>query len=124
VFAAVFFVFFGLQLDPASIAGVVLPALALASVGLATKWVTGWVAARRAGIGRAGRRRAGLALIPRGEFSVVIAGLAVADGAPARLAALTATYVLLLACAGPVLTRFVGNPGPVRERARPAGQQG
>ncbi|MDX6224140.1 MAG: monovalent cation:H+ antiporter-2, family [Frankiales bacterium] len=110
VFAAVFFVFFGLQLDPATIPGVVLPATALASVSLLSKVATGWLAARRAGVGRAGRRRAGVALVPRGEFSIVIAGLAVASGLPARLGALAATYVLLLACAGPVLARFIGVP--------------
>ncbi|MDQ1687979.1 MAG: monovalent cation:H+ antiporter-2, family [Frankiaceae bacterium] len=110
VFAAVFFVFFGLQLDPATIPGVVLPATALASVSLLSKVASGWLAARRAGVGRAGRRRAGVALVPRGEFSIVIAGLAVASGLPARLGALAATYVLLLACAGPVLARFIGVP--------------
>ena len=43
----------------------------------------------------AGRWRAGLALIPRGEFSVVIAALAVGAGVDARLGPLTAAYVLL-----------------------------
>jgi CPA2 family monovalent cation:H+ antiporter-2 len=118
VFAAVFFVFFGLQLDPASIPGVLLPAAALAAVSLLSKYATGWVAARRAGIGPAGRRRAGIALVPRGEFSIVIAGLAVAGGVTARLGALAATYVLLLACAGPLLARFVGPPRRVRPTRR------
>ena len=118
VFAAVFFVFFGLQLDPASIPGVLLPAAALAAVSLLSKYATGWVAARRAGIGPAGRRRAGIALVPRGEFSIVIAGLAVAGGVTARLGALAATYVLLLACAGPLLARFVGPPRLVRPTRR------
>jgi CPA2 family monovalent cation:H+ antiporter-2 len=118
VFAAVFFVFFGLQLDPGTIPAVALPAVALAVVSVVTKMATGWVAARRAGVGRAGRRRAAAVLVPRGEFSVVIAGLAVAAGQPARLGALAATYVLLLACAGPVLARFVGAPRRVRPTRR------
>src|SRR6266536_2175769 len=37
LFAAVFFVFFGLQTDPAQLPGVALPALALAAVGVLTK---------------------------------------------------------------------------------------
>ena len=105
VFAAVFFVFFGLQLDPATISAVAVPAVVLGVITAATKVATGWWAARRAGIGRAGRWRAGTVLAPRGEFSIVIAGLAVAAGAPPRLGALAASYVLVLACAGPLLAR-------------------
>ncbi|MEU0459330.1 cation:proton antiporter, partial [Streptomyces sp. NPDC006129] len=48
LFAAVFFVFFGLHTDPASIPPVLLPALALAAVTTATKIATGYWAARRA----------------------------------------------------------------------------
>ena len=55
LFAAVFFVFFGLHTDPAEIPPVLLPALALAVVTMATKIVTGYVAARRAGIAVRGR---------------------------------------------------------------------
>ena len=43
-----------------------------------TPGLSGSVAARRRGIGPGGQRRAGTALIARGEFSIVIAGLAVA----------------------------------------------
>lgn len=47
LFAAVFFVFFGLHTDPASIPPVLLPALALALITAATKIATGYWAARR-----------------------------------------------------------------------------
>jgi CPA2 family monovalent cation:H+ antiporter-2 len=106
LFAAVFFVSFGLSTDPTSLPPVLLPALLLVVVGVVTKLVTGWVAARRAGIAVPGRIRAGAALIPRGEFSIVIAGLATAAGVDARLAALAAAYVLVMAVLGPVLARF------------------
>ena len=56
------------------------PPILLAIVGMGTKLLTGYLAARRAGIAEAGRWRAGFALMPRGEFSIVIAGLAVAAG--------------------------------------------
>jgi CPA2 family monovalent cation:H+ antiporter-2 len=46
-----------------------------------------------------------VALIARGEFSIVIAGLGVAM--EPRLGPLSAAYVLLLAIAGPLLARFV-----------------
>ncbi len=109
LFAAVFFVFFGLQTAPASIPPVALTALALAVVTAATKVMTGWWAARRAGIGTRGRVRAGTALVARGEFSIVIAGLAATTGVEGRLGPLAATYVLLLAGLGPLLAR-VADP--------------
>ncbi|WP_432513304.1 cation:proton antiporter [Kineococcus sp. SYSU DK001] len=106
LFAAVFFVSFGLSTDPSSLPPVLLPALVLVVIGVVTKLVTGWFAARRAGIAVPGRIRAGAALIPRGEFSIVIAGLATAAGVDPRLAALAAAYVLVMAVLGPVLARF------------------
>ncbi|WP_433409907.1 cation:proton antiporter [Saccharomonospora azurea] len=108
LFAAVFFVVFGLNTDPDSIPPVLLWAVVLAVVTTATKVVTGWWAARRSGIGRMGRARAGAALVARGEFSIVIAGFAVSAGAvEGELAALAATYVLIMAILGPIAARVV-----------------
>jgi monovalent cation:H+ antiporter-2, CPA2 family len=95
LFAAAFFVFFGLSTSPHSLVSVFAFGLLLAVVSSATKVLTGYVAARRAGVHRRGRWRAGVALIPRGEFSVVMASLAVTAGAYSKLAPLTAAYVLL-----------------------------
>lgn len=107
-FAAMFFFVFGLNTNPASIPPVLGIAIALAIVTSATKIATGWWAAKQHGIGVLGRARAGTALIARGEFSIVIAGLAVASGAVNDdLAALATTYVLLLAVVGPVAARVV-----------------
>ena len=105
LFAAVFFLFFGLQTNPRSIPPVALAAAALALVTAATKVATGWWAARRVGVGPPGRWRAGTALIPRGEFSIVIAGLAVAAGREPTLGPLATTYVLILAVLGPLVAR-------------------
>jgi monovalent cation:H+ antiporter-2, CPA2 family len=77
----------------------------LAVVGIGTKMLTGYFAARNAGVGARGRLRAAVALIPHGEFSIVIAGLAVAAGLDSELATLAAAYVLALAVAGPLLAR-------------------
>jgi CPA2 family monovalent cation:H+ antiporter-2 len=111
LFAAIFFVVFGLNTDPSSIPPVLGVALLLAVVTSATKIATGWWAAGRQGIGRMGRARAGTALVARGEFSIVIAGLAVTSGAVLpELAALATTYVLLMAVLGPVLARLA-EPG-------------
>jgi CPA2 family monovalent cation:H+ antiporter-2 len=121
LFAAVFFVFFGLQIDPASLWPMAGAAGLLAVAGALSKLATGYLAARWAGMGRLGRARAGVALMARGEFSIVIAGLAVAAGVDGRVGALAAGYVLLLAVAGPMAARVVepllrhrpwSRPGP------------
>jgi CPA2 family monovalent cation:H+ antiporter-2 len=126
LFAAVFFVFFGLSTDPAQIPPVLLPAVILAVVTVATKIATGYWATRRAGIAARGRWRAGGALVAHGEFSIVIAGLAVAAGTGARLGALATAYVLILVIVGPLAARYAE---PVarrlsRRRAPPAGEPG
>jgi len=118
LFAAVFFVFFGLQTNPAHLAPVAGVAIALAVTGVVTKMATGYIAARRAGVGSMGRARAGTALIPRGEFSIVIAGLAVAADADAELATLAAAYVLALATIGPLAARAVEPVMKARLRRR------
>ena len=108
LFAAMFFVVFGLSTDPASIPPVLGWAIVLAVVTTATKIATGWWAASRQRVAKMGRARAGVALVARGEFSIVIAGLAVTAGVVEdELAALATTYVLLMAVIGPTAARFV-----------------
>jgi CPA2 family monovalent cation:H+ antiporter-2 len=107
LFAAVFFVFFGLHTDPALLPPVAWIAASMAVAGIGTKFATGWWAARRAGIGPTGRMRAGAALMPRGEFNIVIAGLAVAAGINPQIGPLAAAYVLILAVVGPIAARGV-----------------
>jgi CPA2 family monovalent cation:H+ antiporter-2 len=122
LFAAMFFVVFGLNTVPSTIPPVLGAAVLLALVTTVTKVVTGWWAARRQGIGPMGRARAGAALVARGEFSIVIAGLAVTAGAvDDRLAALTTAYVLVMAILGPLAARLV-EPAMrlVLPRLRPA----
>lgn len=122
LFAAMFFVLFGLSTDPASIPPVLGWAVLLAVVTTATKIATGWWAAARSGATELGRARAGAALVAHGEFSIVIAGLAVAAGAvPDGFAALATTYVLLMAVIGPVAARVVEPVvGLVTGRPKPA----
>jgi CPA2 family monovalent cation:H+ antiporter-2 len=104
LFAAIFFFFFGLEVDPATLPAALPVAVGLALVTALTKVVTGYWAAHRSGMGRPEGLRAGTALIARGEFSVVIAGLAVA--VEPRIGPLAAAYVLLLAMMGPLLARL------------------
>jgi CPA2 family monovalent cation:H+ antiporter-2 len=44
--------------------------------------------------------------MPRGEFSIVIAGLAVASGVEPELAPLATAYVLITVVSGPMLARL------------------
>lgn len=106
LFAAVFFVFFGLSTNPADIVPVLLPAAVLAVATMATKTFSGYLAAKKAGIGVPGRWRTGLALTPRGEFSIVIAGLAVSAGVEPQLAPFATAYVLITVVCGPLLARI------------------
>lgn len=106
LFAAIFFVFFGLATNPVDIPPVLLPAAILAVVGIGTKTLTGYLAARRAGIGIPGRWRAGFGITPRGEFSIVIASLAVSAGIEPQLAPLATTYVLITVIVGPLLAKI------------------
>jgi CPA2 family monovalent cation:H+ antiporter-2 len=120
LFAAIFFLSFGLQVAPADIVPVLPTAALLALVGAGTKVVTGWYAAGRDGVGVRGRARAGATLVARGEFSVVVAGLAVLAGYE-QLGPLVSAYVLLLGVAGPVLARVSdGVMAPWERRWRAA----
>jgi CPA2 family monovalent cation:H+ antiporter-2 len=109
LFAASFFVLFGLTIDPRSIPPVLAAAAALAILTTATKTGAVWWGTARAGIGPRGRRRASSVLIARGEFSIVIAEIGVAAGIEHRLGALATAYVLLLAIAGPLVTRYAAR---------------
>ena len=103
LFAATFFFFFGLEIDPATLPRAIPVAIALGLLTAMTKILSGRWAAGRAGVDRRARLRAGMALIARGEFSIVIAGLGVSI--EPRLGPLSAAYVLFLAVLGPILTR-------------------
>jgi CPA2 family monovalent cation:H+ antiporter-2 len=111
LFAAMFFAFVGLSVDPSSIPPVLLPACALAFITLLTKFATGWIGAARSGVGLRGRTRAGAMLTARGEFSIAIAGLATASGVVADFEALAISYVFVLAILGPILVRFADGIG-------------
>ncbi|MDQ3940455.1 MAG: cation:proton antiporter [Actinomycetota bacterium] len=111
LFAAMFFAFVGLSVDPSLIPPVLGTATALAAITLATKFVTGWIGAARSGVAVRGRVRAGAMLTARGEFSIAIAGLATAAGVVADFEALAISYVFMLAILGPIFVRFADPIG-------------
>jgi monovalent cation:H+ antiporter-2, CPA2 family len=105
LFAATFFFFFGLEIDPRILPPVLLVAFMLTVVTTLTKMLTGYWATRGAGFTRRSRLRAGLTLVAHGEFSIIIAGLGVS--LEPRLGPLAAAYVLIMAVLGPITARLV-----------------
>jgi CPA2 family monovalent cation:H+ antiporter-2 len=103
--AAIFFFFFGLEINPRSLLPVLLVASALAVATTLTKVLTGYWSTYGMKLGLHTRLRAGLTLVAHGEFSIVIAGLGVA--LEPRLGPLAAAYVLLMAIGGPIVARVV-----------------
>jgi CPA2 family monovalent cation:H+ antiporter-2 len=104
LFAATFFFFFGMEVNPRTLLPVLPVALILALITAGTKILTGYWTAKRAGCDRRSALRSGFTLIARGEFSIVIAGLGVAI--EPRLGPISAAYVLLLAIAGSILAKI------------------
>jgi CPA2 family monovalent cation:H+ antiporter-2 len=103
LFAATFFFFFGLQIDPALLPAALPAAAALAAATALTKMATGYWSTRRVSRDRRVRLHAGMALVARGEFSIVIAGLG--SAVEPELVPLAAAYVLTTAILGPLLAR-------------------
>jgi CPA2 family monovalent cation:H+ antiporter-2 len=103
LFAAIFFFFFGLEIDPGFLPKTLPFALALGVVTALSKVMTGYWTAGRAGLARPACVRAGATLVARGEFSIVIAGLG--SGIEPRLMPLAATYVFFTAILGLLLSR-------------------
>ncbi len=103
LFAALFFVSFGMSLDLAGLGSVFVPALLLVVLGIGTKTMGGFLAGRTAGHSPRQSVVVGLSLVPKGEFSIVIAGLAAtAAAADSEIVALTGVYVFALSIIGPI----------------------
>lgn len=105
IFAAIFFLFFGITTNPADVPAVLPLALLLAAVGIAGKLFVGWWVTRDLNDPLAWLRAGGF-LIARGEFSMVIAALAAPVILGIELQALTLGYVIITAFAASVILRF------------------
>ncbi|MFC7069926.1 cation:proton antiporter [Halobaculum lipolyticum] len=118
VFAVVFFAWVGLNTDVVAVAGVAVPVLVAALVSGPAKVVSGAVGGRLYDLSPRRSLRTGLALVPRGEFSLIIAALATASPNPTVatvVPAFAVGYVLVMAFVGTVamsqadrIERFVG----------------
>ncbi len=105
IFAAIFFLFFGITTDPADLPAVLPLALLLTVLGIAGKYLVGWWVTRDLSDPLSSWRATGF-LIARGEFSMVIAALAAPIVLDLELQALTLAYVILTAFAASVVLRY------------------
>jgi CPA2 family monovalent cation:H+ antiporter-2 len=102
-FAAVFFFVFGLSIDPGSLGPVVVPVAIAVVLTLWLNIAAGIACSRINGLGRRQASNVGFTILGRGEFSLILASLAVAAGLDDRIGPFVALYVLILAIGSPVL---------------------
>ena len=125
-FAAVFFFAFGLTIDPADVGGVAWAVAAAVVASVVLNLTAGIIAARLHGFGPGAAANIGLTILGRGEFSLILATLAVGAGLDERIEPFVALYVLVLAILGPLLatrSALVADripPGWLRSRATAA----
>ncbi|APW98829.1 sodium:proton antiporter [Halobiforma lacisalsi AJ5] len=117
-FAAVFFFWIGLLTDP----GVFLDAFVLAAIAAAvvltapSKLVSGYLGGRIYELSERRSLRVGLGMTTRGEFSLIIASIAIggagiglAEGTAEALYAFTVGYVLVMSILGTTLMQYSGR---------------
>ncbi|MFW6174420.1 MAG: cation:proton antiporter [Chloroflexota bacterium] len=104
-FGAVFFFSFGLSIDPLSLMDAAWLAIGAAVMTIVGNFAAGMIAGRLSGYSGEAGATIGLTIVSRGEFSIVMAGLARAGDLMFILQPFAAVYVLLLSIIGPLVTR-------------------
>ncbi|QSG14079.1 cation:proton antiporter [Halapricum desulfuricans] len=124
VFAAVFFFWIGLVTDPMAVAGATgLIAVAVLAT-TPTKALSGYLGGRAFDLGPRRSARTALAMTTRGEFSLIIATLAVSGGVAGtipqsvadQISAFAVGYVLVMAVVGTTLMQYSAPFETVVER--------
>lgn len=103
VFAAFFFLNFGLALDVSTFGDVLVPVAVAVVVTLVINTLGGQLIAWQNGLTQAEGLNASAMLQNRGEFALILATLATGAGLDARLTPFAGLYVLSMAIVGPVL---------------------
>jgi CPA2 family monovalent cation:H+ antiporter-2 len=105
-FAALFFVGFGMQIDYRAFVDVAVTGLVLFVVAVGGKILAGYLAGRWQGLPAAASWNIGFAMVAKGEFSIILAGVATQVARPElHLGALIAFLVLLLSITGPTMMK-------------------
>lgn len=103
---AIFFVAFGMSIDYKHVAGLIPMGLFIFVVSSFSKVYGGYFIGRRFDLSSRASLRLGFSLVPRGEFSIILAGVvSMSQNTPYPLKALTGVYVLLSAILGSVLMK-------------------
>ncbi len=121
VFAAFFFLNFGLALDPSTFGDVVVPVVFAVLMTLVINGAGGQLIARMNGLTPAQGLNVSTMLHNRGEFTLILATLAAGAGLDPRLTPFAGLYVLSMAIIGPVLavnSERLGALGATRRGAR------
>jgi monovalent cation:H+ antiporter-2, CPA2 family len=121
-FAAVFFFAFGLTIDPSDAGDVLVPVIIAVLLSVVLNMAAGLIAARMQGYGRGPAANIGLTVLGRGEFSLILATLAVDAGLDERIGPFVGFYVLILALIAPILasrSRAISRVLPDRLFRRP-----
>ncbi|WP_238998494.1 cation:proton antiporter domain-containing protein [Nocardioides limicola] len=103
-FAAIFFVVFGASIPLDAVGEIALPVAAAVVLTIITNTLGGLLLARIYRLNQRAATNAALALVGRGEFSLILATMAIAAGLDDRIGPFVALYVLILAFAGPLLS--------------------
>lgn len=103
IFGAFFFLNFGLALDPSTFGSVVWQVLAAVVLTLVVNTAGGQLIARLNGLTAAQGLNVSTMLHNRGEFTLILATLAVSANLDERLTPFAGLYVLIMAIIGPVL---------------------
>ncbi len=101
-FGAIFFFHFGLTIEPGAVQAVLPEVVAAAAMTIVLAVSAGVIAARIHRYGRVEAANIGLTVLTRGEFSLVLAALALGAGLDQRIGPFAAGYVLVLAVIGPI----------------------
>ncbi len=111
VAAAAFFLDFGLHVDVVSALGQLPAALLLVVATIVVNMLTAYASGRLSGLSKRASVGHGLMLLPRGEFSLVIVGLAagaaaIPEATREALVGMTSLYVIVMVILGSVVFRY------------------
>ncbi len=125
VFAAFFFLNFGLALNPAQFPSVILPVLVAVLLTIVLNIAAGQFVAWINGFGVQAGINTTVILQNRGEFALILATLSLAAGLDERIQPFAGLYVLIMAVLGPILAAnsekigaMILRSGPKRRRKR------
>ncbi|WP_426625101.1 cation:proton antiporter [Leifsonia sp. McL0607] len=103
VFAAFFFLNFGLELDPVKFPSVLGPVLIAVAMTIVLNILAGQFVAWINGFGPQAGINTTVILQNRGEFALILATLSISAGLDARIVPFAGLYVLIMSVLGPVL---------------------